>query len=727
MANRRFLARPTTLALAAACCAGAHAQAVTADGAQTVTITGRSGANAPAVSGFGSDLLARTPLAASVVGSDQLANLGAGALSILTRTDASVSDSYDAPGYWSMIAIRGYALDNRFNYRRDGLPINAETVLPLDNKERLEVLKGLSGLQAGTSAPGGLVNLVVKRPLAQPLRSATLGFTQGGALLGAADVSQRLGAGDAFGLRVNAAYEHLDTATDNTRGHRQLAAVAGDWRLAGGALLEAEWEWSHQSQPSVPGLSMLGTRVPGANEIAPTRNLNDQPWSLPVVFGASTASLRYTQPLGEGWRLQVHALEQRLKTDDRLAFPLGCSAANDYRRYCVDGSFDYYAFQSDNERRTSRAVQAQVEGQLATGAVQHTLATGLLVSRYRAELQPRVDDGTVVGTGNVFGTAAPIARLPALGTTANTNRQERSTELFLRDKVSLGDWGLWLGLRHSRIERDSVRTNGTQATQSSQSFTTPWLAATWQLMPAWMAYGSWGEGVESEVTPNRSYYTNRGETLPALKSRQMEIGLKHAGASVDATLALFDIRRPATADLLASAGAQTNGYCNDPDDCTRVIDGRNRHRGLEASGTWRLAAWTLDGSAMWLHARREGAQAEAALNGLRPTNVPARTLRLNAAHVLAMLPGLTLSVGLVAESDRMVLPENDARIPGWSRLDLAARYVQRMSGSVIAIWRVGVDNVGDRQAWRESPYQYGHAYLFPLAPRTWRGSVQLQF
>jgi iron complex outermembrane receptor protein len=63
--------------------------------------------------------------------------------------------------------MRGFTLDNRFNYRRDGLPISAETSLPLDNKERIEILKGTSGIQAGTSAPGGLVNYVIKRPTEQ--------------------------------------------------------------------------------------------------------------------------------------------------------------------------------------------------------------------------------------------------------------------------------------------------------------------------------------------------------------------------------------------------------------------------------------------------------------------------------------------------------------------------------------------------------------------------------
>ena len=96
--------------------------------------------------------------------SEQLADAGVASIGGLTRLDASLGDAYNADGYWSILSSRGYTLDNRSNYRRDGLPINAETAIALDNKERLELLKGTSGIQAGTSAPGGLVDLVVKRP-----------------------------------------------------------------------------------------------------------------------------------------------------------------------------------------------------------------------------------------------------------------------------------------------------------------------------------------------------------------------------------------------------------------------------------------------------------------------------------------------------------------------------------------------------------------------------------
>jgi iron complex outermembrane recepter protein len=135
-----------------------------AQDATSIVITGRAAERA-SIAGFGDTPLARAPFSGASFGNLQRADNGVATLGSLTRLDASIADAYNADGYWAILSARGYTLDNRFNYRRDGLPINAETAVALDNKERIEVLKGTSGIQAGTSAPGGLVNLVVKRPM----------------------------------------------------------------------------------------------------------------------------------------------------------------------------------------------------------------------------------------------------------------------------------------------------------------------------------------------------------------------------------------------------------------------------------------------------------------------------------------------------------------------------------------------------------------------------------
>ncbi|MEO5883369.1 MAG: TonB-dependent receptor plug domain-containing protein, partial [Caldimonas sp.] len=128
-----------------------------------VRITGRAPADA-SVAGWSDVPLSQAPLQATTIDATQIRESGARRLSDLVRFDAAVSDAYDTEGYIDYFTLRGFVIDNRFNFRRDGLPINAETSIPLDNKARVDILKGLSGMQAGTSAPGGLVDLIVKRP-----------------------------------------------------------------------------------------------------------------------------------------------------------------------------------------------------------------------------------------------------------------------------------------------------------------------------------------------------------------------------------------------------------------------------------------------------------------------------------------------------------------------------------------------------------------------------------
>jgi iron complex outermembrane recepter protein len=160
----------------------------------------------------------------------------------------------------------------------------------------------------------------------------------------------------------------------NARGSRQLA-LAGDAQLTPDARLEAEVEWSEQRQPSVPGFSLRGDRLPSADDIDPRINLNNQPWSQPSVFEGTTASLRWRQRLSDRWAFSAHGATQRLRNEDRVAFPFGCydAAADLYYadRYCPDGGFDLYDFRSEGERRRVDALDLQLAGQARTGAVTH--------------------------------------------------------------------------------------------------------------------------------------------------------------------------------------------------------------------------------------------------------------------------------------------------------------------------------------------------------------------
>jgi len=690
------------------CVAAAAMPCAAQDTTQTVTVTGRAPATA-SVAGFDDTPLSRAPFSATVIGPPALGDAGISNLADIARVSPGLSDAYNAVGYWSNFTIRGFALDQRNNYRRDGLPINAETSLWLGNKQSIDVLRGTSGMQAGVSAPGGLVNLAVKRPNGAH-RSAALFAESDGTFGLALDLGDRAGTNGSIGWRLSAETAHLDPPLNSARGNRQGLAAAGEWRVDADKLLEAEIEFNRQSQPSQPGFSMLGDRVPDARDIDPRINLNNQPWSLPVVFTGQTASMRWTQRLAADLTLIAHAMTQRLGTDDRIAFPYGCSAENAFDRYCSDGSFDLYDFRSEGEHRRNDALDLSLGGRVAWLAQEHRWRFGVLGSRQRSDQQPAAFN--FVGTGTVDGLTVVTPANPDPNS-PGVDRDERSIEWYARDQWLLTpDAALWLGLRYTNLARESVATDGTSAIDVHQNFTTPWLAASLQLDARTLVYASAGQGIEAAVAPNLPVYTNAGQALPAQKSRQLEAGIKFDTSAVTASAVLFDIRRPFVTD-----------ECEP--DCTRLVDGQQHHRGIELDAAWRGGPWLIQAGATLLRATRERSM-NPADNALRPTNVPERSVRAALGFEVPSVPELTLSAAVSNESSRFILPDNSASIPSWTRLDLAAHLVQRLADNTLT-WRLGVDNVADRRAWRESPFQFAHVYLYPQAPRTWRGSLSATF
>ncbi|MBC7380264.1 MAG: TonB-dependent siderophore receptor [Burkholderiaceae bacterium] len=667
---------------------------------QPITVNDRATAPQADVTGFGDVPAREVPISTTIVTQDQLQAAGIKRLSDITRIDPSTTDSYNAAGYWDFLTIRGYTLSNRYNYRREGLPISAETSIPLENKERVELLKGTSGIQAGTSAPGGLVNYVVKRPTEQDLRVARVEFSDRGSMLLATDLGGRFGKDKAFGYRLNAAHEDLRPQLNSAKGSRDLLSLAADWRLSRDSVLQAEFEWSRKSQPSQAAYSLLGNVLPPPGD--PRINLNNQPWAQPVLFEGLTGTVRFDQAINRDWRWTAQLGLQNLRTDDREAFPFGCGTEGNYDRYCSDGTYDLYDYRSEGEKRRYHSGKLSLQGNVTTGAVRHDMTVGMLRSiafeRYNQQAF------NYAGTGNVAGTLVTPPS-PALFDVLGA-RDERSTELFAYDTMSWNAWRGWLGLRSTRIERSSVQTDGTGATAYSQSFTTPWVGLSY-LWGDKVLYASAGQGVESFITPNKASYTNPGQSLTPVKSNQLEAGLRGGDAKFDWSLALFAVRRPAVTD----------------DGVNYQVDGTARHQGIEGQFHVTQGAWRAGAGAMLLKARREDSTLNPLVNGLRPTNVPDSTLRADLAWQVTGVPGLELDTRVVREGSRAVLSDNTIMLAAWTRWDAGMTWRTKNSVGDLT-FRVAVDNLADKRYWRESPSQFGHYYLYPGAPRTFRVSLQ---
>ncbi len=706
--TNRFHLRPLVCALAAIAVSDWACAADEAGTLPTITVQAEAAKSGQTnIAGFGATPTWQVPAQTVSLSERALQEGGITRVSDLAKVDGSVSGGYNTTGYWDDLTVRGFALEGAYSYRREGLPYNSETRIPLDNKANLELFKGTSGIQAGISAPGGLINLVVKRPEGR-IRSAELAWTSARSIKVATDLGDRFGDNQQFGLRINAAHERLNPEVNDAKGQRHLLSLATDWRISTDTVIEAEVEHSRAAQPSVPGFSMLGNTLPDAKSVDPRINLNNQPWTLPVVFQEQVGTLRLKQQLNNQWQWQTTYGGQRLLTQDRAAFPFGCGA--DGSHYCADGSFDLYDYRSENELREVRSLDSHVDGTVQWAGFQQQVSLGVMRSLQAVTAATAAYNW--VGTGTVDGlTIIPAG--DATPTSPMGNRYEASTEWYARDAVQWNqDWTSWLGLRHTELNRSGFQSDGSNPSQPlKQTFTTPWLATGYQFAPRQQVYASWGEGVQAVVAPYPygSSYTNSGQPLPAQRTRQIEVGLKGQCPHTNWGLNWFRTQKP-----------EVNAVGS-----TYQIDGDSLHKGVEGQISTNLGNWTLDASAMWLDAKRRHS-ADGTLNGRHPTNVPDHTVKLGASYRFAAVPGLVAQGAVINEGRRMVTPDNTEHVPAWTQVDVGMRYTQRLNNQAI-VWQAGVQNLLDQRAWRSTPYQFGHVYLLPLAPRTLTASVLVDF
>jgi len=708
----------------------AHAQATAASPqGQSERIEIRSATlqlDAANLTGFSANI-SSLPFSLTRIDSEALKDFGVRALSDVLRSEPAVSDSYNTLGYPENFAVRGFLIDPRLNYRRDGLPINGHAPMAFENKDAVLVLKGASGMFAGSSSPGGMVDFVLKRPTKDSIRQASLSLSERGTRHIAADLSDRFGESQTLGIRLNLAHEARRPMAERAPGDRQFLSAIVDWRTPGGGLMSWDVERHLYAQISVPGASLLDGRV--LPPVLPRRNMNDQTWSAPFESQETASALRWSQPLGSDWTIRAATSVQALRTNDRIAFPDGCSAGENYLYpgFCANGDADLYDYRSLNERRLTRSSELRLEGSRSIARQNHQWVLSYRNTRLGEQLEP-AQAYNWVGITNYF--ASVMLNPNPLAETLNSNRFFSTREISIQDRVDWGGpWVAWIGLRNSAIKSRSARSDGALATQIEQVFSSPFAAISYETKGFQHAYLSYAEGVETDVVPNRpTVYRNAGQALPAQRSKQWEASLRKAWLAQEAwqaqlALTAFRIERPSAADFEVDS-TETGPMFERVPGATVA-----RHQGLEFQATLNSPSY---GHFQWAAQRSEAKAIRSLPEGRQAA--PVLNVAPWSVHLLHRWPLANPSwqwqnrlyaigrkpVLLAAESAEEVA----LSLPSRWQWDSAISWQQSLARLRLR-WTISATNLLDRADWREAPTQYwGGTYLFPVQPRSYRVAVQ---
>jgi len=650
--------------------------AVTADGFVPETVEAGS---------FRGSNIMDVPSTVNVVTREVLELQGADGVYDALRNTAGVTRQQNGGETWDQLVIRGIGVENRTNYRLNGsMPVLNFSQIPMENKERVEVLKGASALYYGFTTPSGVVNFVTKRAGAQPVTTVGMEIDQYGTALATMDIGRRFGDEQQYGLRINAAGGSLGSYLNGVDdGERSFVSAAFDWRVNSRLTLKVDVDYDHRKITEQVGVK-LPNPVNGVITLphpVDPRQLVGPDWSN-FETDIRNVQLRADYVIDDNWLLTLEAGQSQANRDRQLpTFTLTNAATGSGS---ISGNIQ-------SLEATTDMLRAELFGSFNVAGFQNNLTLGATRTRYNQD--PIYQRNYSIASQNLYN-PIPITTvtLGAVPTTASTlGLATVDTGVYALDQVTLSSqWLAMFGLRHSNYKSDQ----GTNHYNDGK--TTPMASLVYKITPSLSAYTSFAQGLEQgETAPDAT--ANKGERLAPGVSRQKEVGMRwgtSTGMLVSA--ALFDIQQP--------------GYYTDASKIY-TVDGKKNYRGLELSAQGQFTkqlAWQA--STQWLDA--EFSDINATYNGKSPENTAKRTGSVFLSYALTSVPGLSINGGAYYTGPRPVNDLDQAYLGGVTIYSIGSRYITRMWGHQTT-WQFNMDNVADKEYWAA-----GGSRLAAGAPRT---------
>jgi iron complex outermembrane receptor protein len=451
----------------------------------------------------------------------------------------------DGYGGSPLFLIRGFDAGHGMT---DGMPngiARTEDLPPLIGIERVEVLRGPEAILGDASQNnnfGGSINVVMKRPQAQPVRTLTYS-------LGEYD-GARLGL-DLAGAALKDGSVTYRLVAAGQRGEKTPQGFGG----GRGAYLAPSLAWQGEQTRVMGGLEFVDNRVPGPDHTVllgpglstakPYRSLSADPTDE-STYRTSRAVFELDHEFGDDWTFHSQGQYVRQRSDGRSQSYLasGFAGALDAvdRRFRYSGT--YWTWQND------------LSTTFRHGDVTHTLLMGLDLARTHAgdNGSGSTEEGVTADISNSDAVIVtrPLAydlrsssdfsaKFNALVSPVSTTVQalggswQTNAGLYLQDQMAIGEqWNVLVALRRTQYELETRWQDGSPR-RVHKSRWIPKLGVVYKISPTIAVYADTSTGFQPDPLLGKD-----GQPLPVATSRQVELGAKFD---------LFDQRARLTAAL----------------------------------------------------------------------------------------------------------------------------------------------------------------------------------
>ena len=514
--------------------------------------------------------LIETPQSISVVGAEEMENLKAQNVQDSLGYVAGVSRFEGLSRVQDTIYLRGFqAQAGTGSLYRDG---SKYTVNAFNGKqeiyglERIEVLKGASSVLYGSSGPGGIINMVSKRPSTTPLRELNVELGSFGRKQLSGDFGGPIDERGEWSYRLSVLQRDSDTFVDYVPDDRSFIAPALKWQPNASTSLTLLADYQKDKTNYVYWLPAQGTIFPTEYGRIPRNRFTGEPGYSKFDMERFSVGYLFEHRFNEQLSFKSNARYFRSKSDFPQVWVSGL--AEDGRSSAYRGGTLRW------ERSSALVGDNNLQYQARHGNVQHTALIGFDYARPKNQSE-RYDRtaGNIDYYNPVYG--GPLGA-PTRDEWWSYNADTKQFGIYAQDQMKIADkWVLLVGGRydHARDSQSNLYTGEHSVDNEKNSAFTGRAGLVYLADNGLAPFLSFSQSFEP--TSGRDRLGGRFEPS---KGTQYEIGLRY---------------QPKGSDMLLSASVyqltRQNVSVDDPVDPSYSAQiGEVRSRGIELEARTRI-------------------------------------------------------------------------------------------------------------------------------------------
>lgn len=472
--------------------------------------------------------LSETPQAVTVITRDQILDQGATNLQDALGYAAGVrSDAYGLDARTDSFRVRGTYPDVYLDGLRQAYGYYTSTTRTEPYMlERLEVLRGPSGMLFGSGTAAGIVNMVSKRPLLETQREVGIQYGSWNRRQIQADLTGALTEDGQWSYRLIAVQRKADTQVDFVPDDRSLIAPSLTWRPSAATSLTLQGLYQKdKSGTTSQFFPWEGTILPNPNGRLPTSRFIGEPGDY-YDSERKTFGWLFEHKFNENFTFRQNFRHAQNENDNSYHWADSFTIPGGWGADPVGKRILSRYLDSSLTRNRIDTLDNHLESHFATGALKHTLLVGADYQRHRENVWAGISTSEIDAYAPVYGNRIEPERMARPRTT------QRATGLYLQDQIKLGNWNFIAGLRHDRVVAGSEGSEDARDSATSKRF-----GVLYAFPSGWSPYVSYAES----FTPQSP---RDGFVFKPLRGEQWEAGVKYepAGRGLAFNAAVYDLR-----------------------------------------------------------------------------------------------------------------------------------------------------------------------------------------